>query len=728
MGDASPAVSGMRKLRPRARLMQTLGSELISSASVALAELVKNAFDADARHVLVRLSEEQGGASLDVLDDGLGMSPTVVETTWLEPATPNRRRYSVSPGGRRVLGEKGVGRFATAKLARHLTLGTRQPEVDVETTATVDWTQFENDELFLEQVEVPIDHHAPDLFAKGGAVSTIWASALSDLGIVNATPAVERGTLLQMSSLREEWSESFVLELRRSLQRLVSPFADKALADSALDFRVFLQLPGRLSELQGAIGPAEELTRPHYTLEATVDDRGMAEVSMTLRGSAEPVRESLNLATNAHRHPRMGAFRLSLRVFDRDPRSLSELAAGGARISDVRQQIDAVAGISIYRDGFRVLPYGQPGNDWLHLDQRRINTPSKRISNSQVIGFVSISREGNPGLVDQSNREGLVSGPAFEDLKSSVVTLIGALETHRAELRREERIRARDLFERDALRRLDEAVARRPNDNELARLVGKARRDIESRDAVLRDILSQLQRQATVAMLIDGFVHEATQPIRAVLNASRVGITLAKVAGTDGPMSASDAMREFRLIQGQARALNDLLNLYRPFGGRKQGRPHPVEVEAVVRDTVAILRPEIDRVQADVTLPDGHTSVTVDQTELQQVVINLLINSLYWLGTVPDGLPRLVSIAVARREDQSVTLQVSDSGPGVPDSIRDRIFEPYFSGRADGHGLGLWIASEIVSDYYGGDLRLVDDGPLPGATFEATLRRRVDPL
>ena len=80
---------------------------------------------------------------------------------------------------------------------------------------------------------------------------------------------------------------------------------------------------------------------------------------------------------------------------------------------------------------------------------------------------------------------------------------------------------------------------------------------------------------------------------------------------------------------------------------------------------------------------------------------------------------------VERNDDNSLSLIVSDSGPGVPEADRDRIFEPYFSTREGGYGLGLALAGEIVSEYYGGELELVSPGALGGATFRATLRRRV---
>jgi C4-dicarboxylate-specific signal transduction histidine kinase len=124
-----------------------------------------------------------------------------------------------------------------------------------------------------------------------------------------------------------------------------------------------------------------------------------------------------------------------------------------------------------------------------------------------------------------------------------------------------------------------------------------------------------------------------------------------------------------------------------------------------------------------VELPVSHTTVTADETELQQVFVNMLRNSLYWLREVsPED--RRIRIAVSR-DDDGLHILFSDSGPGVDETVRDRIFDPYFSTAEDGVGLGLSIAGEIVGEYYDGQLSLLDEGPLPGANFQVTLRRRV---
>lgn len=104
--------------------------------------------------------------------------------------------------------------------------------------------------------------------------------------------------------------------------------------------------------------------------------------------------------------------------------------------------------------------------------------------------------------------------------------------------------------------------------------------------------------------------------------------------------------------------------------------------------------------------------------------MNLLTNSLYWLRQVPKA-QRQIDVRTERNGDGSLSILVEDSGPGVDPGDQDHIFEPYFTTREGGVGLGLSIAGEIVSDFYGGELELLPPGDLGGALFRATLRRRV---
>jgi C4-dicarboxylate-specific signal transduction histidine kinase len=116
--------------------------------------------------------------------------------------------------------------------------------------------------------------------------------------------------------------------------------------------------------------------------------------------------------------------------------------------------------------------------------------------------------------------------------------------------------------------------------------------------------------------------------------------------------------------------------------------------------------------------------VTAEVSEVHEIVHNLMTNSIHWLSNMPSG-QRAIQIQIQRAENGFVEIVHSDSGPGVDPAIREEIFLPYFSTRDEGVGLGLAVVGDIATDYYGGELELLDNGPLHGATFRVTLRRRV---
>jgi C4-dicarboxylate-specific signal transduction histidine kinase len=161
-----------------------------------------------------------------------------------------------------------------------------------------------------------------------------------------------------------------------------------------------------------------------------------------------------------------------------------------------------------------------------------------------------------------------------------------------------------------------------------------------------------------------------------------------------------------------------------PFGGRRRGRPSQLYLEAIIKDAFGIFSDDISRLNIKIKLPNTQTLVRVDLSEIQEVIINLLQNSIYWLIQVNET-KRNIEVQVERKGSDQVDILFSDSGPGIPSENRDKIFEPYFSTKPEGIGLGLSIVGEIVNDYYEGSLQLLENGPLKGANFLISLRKRV---
>ncbi|MFE6183143.1 ATP-binding protein [Streptomyces sp. NPDC056465] len=713
----------MPTLRPRARLLHTIGTELISSETVAVVELVKNAYDADANCVVLCFSGElgEGQGELAVLDDGSGMAADTVTGIWLEIATPHRMRTRTTPGGRRVLGEKGVGRFAAARLADSMTLVSRRWGEPNEVEVGVDWRQFRDPDVYLDQVELDVTERAAEDFEDSGRVAALWERV--------DRPCRSGGTLLLLEGLTRNWEQGDLLALRRDLSRLIAP-PD---GDGNQDFEIILDLPEEFEALAGSIEPPTELMNPPYRLSGSVSPDGTADLEITIPGRAS-YRHRVCLDRNAqHRGAdgtlASGPFSIDLRVYDRDRDAISQLTAdGGLNLStkQFRDLLDQRAGVSVYRDGFRVLPFGERGDDWLTLDARRVNNPRMRLSNSQIIGTVTISADENPDLRDQTNREGLLQGPAYDGLRDAVTEIIAELESARLEQRRRtrelEQPRGRGLFDEIDITDVAEAVRRsHPNDRALAAVVANAERRISAGVEHVREVLARYQRLATLGRLVDEVVHDGQLSVGRIRRVTRDADRV--LAGADACEFRDEAVGLVSTVDKQADYLAQLFKRIAPFGGRRRGRPKEVSMLETINSAVDVLASRAAKVGADVTVGGVDETVTLDPAELQEVVINLLDNSLYWLQQVPKG-SRHVELKVERLEEGDLALVVDDSGPGVPPEIREIIFEPYFSSKPNGGGLGLAIVGERVADAYGGGLDLVDSR-LGGAAFRVTFRRRV---
>jgi len=148
--------------------------------------------------------------------------------------------------------------------------------------------------------------------------------------------------------------------------------------------------------------------------------------------------------------------------------------------------------------------------------------------------------------------------------------------------------------------------------------------------------------------------------------------------------------KRFRTVSAQAKVANEVIRRIEPFGGRRRGALQAYPIENAIMNAVALLQDEIDAAGAEVRLPKGSHNVALDGTDLQEVLLNLLNNSLYWLKQVGRE-SRVISLDVERYEDGSLAITVEDSGPGVPVGDREFIFDPYFTTKEDGVGLGLQV-------------------------------------
>lgn len=699
--------TGTFVFRPRARLIKTIGEELISDDKVAIIELVKNSYDAyctlqNAAPIVDiifkgdvktyddgELYIDKKSASITVYDEGIGMDFDIIQHAWMEPATNFKKLQKNQNPNKKYTGEKGIGRFAAAKLAAKLELVTKQKDKD-EIVVRFDWSDFSNESDYLEDISID------------------W--------IVRPPQEIQsHGTILKLVDLNEDWNKAKIKDLRTALSRLLNPIVPTE------DFLINLKLPERM-ELSGLIERPETLNNPNYSIKGRISDSGQPE-NVVFYSRAKGVYEALQLNNNGFglKNYTAGAFSFEFKIWNRENAELKTLANEmGSLVKNVKEDLDELCGISIYRDNIRVLPYGNKNNDWVRLDMRRVNNPTLRLSNNQIVGYISIGIESNPLLKDQSNREGIVESQAFEEIKEYVKLILNEVEQRRYKERpREEgpKKSSSSLFEAFSLRSVVTAIQKENlTSREILGLINEKEAEIkDSWDKVL-EIISRYRRLSTLGLLIDPILHDGRNYLNKIDLKSTYIINEAKKRNGSLNKIAEKAYD----IQFVRKDFAQLFARLEPFGGRRRGRPKRIIVEDTLNNIFLLNQEELIKLNVEYSIPETQHNVTIDESELGQIFINLIQNAIYWLGTI-DG-PRKISVEVIDEHD-GLAIFFSDNGPGINPEIADEIFNPYFSTKPDGVGLGLAIIGEIMADY-NGEFVLVES-ILGGASFKLKFKYRV---
>jgi signal transduction histidine kinase len=689
--------TGTATFRPRARIIQTLGRDLISNEFIAIQELIKNAYDADATNVIVAFEDplSPGQGAIEISDNGDGMTLHTIQTAWMEPATVSKLAQRKTRKGRRVTGEKGIGRFAAARVARILEIASVPRGGKEQVQARFDWGAFEDQSKYLDQIRCT------------------WQVAA-------APPRTPHGTRLRLISLNDEWNEderhgiSSFTDLRAELSRLVAPLAKD-------EFTIEFRLPERFQSFAGIVTPPEVLGKPHYQLKGRMDGAGRLAAQYDGPNGRKKLRTDGKrpvVRVQGGRIPSCGPFKFEFRVWDRQPEDLEPLAREfGSTVRNIRRDLDAASGVSVYRDRFRVLV---PENDWLRLDLRRVQNPTLRLSNNQVVARIFISADDNPGLKDQTNRQGIVDSQQLEDFKAALKDILSRLEVERDAVRRAKKPEpsTAGVFQKLQIAPIRAfLIARYPDDKELKDYLEGAIQTHDEGIGEVQQVLARYRRLATLGQLVDVVLHEGRTPVATIKNEVELAETQ---LGDGGDPTTNDRLRKrFTVITEQTEVLTLLFKRLAPFSGRKRGRPVATTIEKLIADTFELHAQHLKDLKVSIDLPGGSTPVTTDPSEMQMIFLNLLENSLYWLEKQPEDRRRIA--VQVKTSDNGADVTFSDSGPGVAEDVRDRIFDPYFSTKPEGVGLGLTIAGETAAEY-DGTLELLSSGPLPGATFRVRLR------
>lgn len=749
-----------------ARVAMQLGRESISSSVTAILELVKNAYDADAGVVRIRFAGlNTATAALVIEDDGNGMSPEELKAKWMVIGTANKAQAKKSGGKRRILtGEKGLGRLGLDRLCSRTRVQTMGRGAAEAVELDVNWQKYEVEgPTRLEEVIHPLFR-----------LDNLKLDPLT--GKQRDYP---HGTCLVLEELKDSWGEAAIAELHGELSLLISPFS------AMQDFRVELDTGGAYSKFDGPVTPdSAVLNNAYWKVAGTIVADGAVEIRMTSKlheteYHLQPVAWS-EFAKGEGPTPRCGPLQFEFYFFHR-----GELDAPGQtlKLPQLTQFLKSNQGIRIYRDGFRVKPYGEPSGegDWLRLGFRRTINPEGvkqganwKLGYNQVVGAVFLSRETNLELIDQTNREGLVRGDAFRHLYIFSEKVLSFFEKNhqKFEVGRSKQkpsspdaattatmtVAAADA----ALKELGElsqklgsllpavpGTAEAPPKGEdvrqsfdrvtqtIARSV-KALEESVKQETLLRvqttrekDTLANL---ASLGILAACFGHETSGWANSVTTNS---LWLDRNLKNHFFMVTPD--KEIEILQVLTDIGTDAKRL-QTFAGFALGNVRPDKrrqrifcVKKTALDVFAAFAESLQHqktIETDLKdVPVGECPIRAYPIDWESIFANLITNAMWAITRHPGD--RKIRLTI-KETPADFTLTFEDSAFGLEAGTEEQVFDAGFStrrnnkGEQEGTGMGLYIVKMFVQENSGGTIRAISKGGLGGACFVMTVPRAVE--
>ncbi len=691
----------------RARLMIQLGDQLITDEVAAISELVKNSYDADAKIVEVHIENAFNPeiGKIRVIDWGNGMDLPTVEKGWLEVATVLKSRKAEEKPRlsqifkRPILGEKGLGRLSVHKLGFVTEIVSRARSsmnkiVEKEVVLRLDWTAFEDSQKFLEEVPVYLSERTPEVFI-----------GLDDEGKPN------HGTQITVTKLKRAWTTNMLRDLYLKSQIISSPvsgtrnfkvvpdFKELSLNNEEIvDYREIAK--NSIYSFQGKVSAQGELSY-HYIF-AHPNHPELKRVKDMKTYILDPE----NFPSN--RTPLCGPFSLTLYSWELTSED-KRLVFGNVKF--FRDIVEPNTGVKVYRDGFRVLPYGDEDNDWLGLDQRRTRRFALHVSRNQIIGFVDITSEDNPRLIDKSDREGLIDNEQYVDFYSLVLDAFKIFENLRLEDR--ERIKSKEGRTLEARReRFGQSMNKlrdKLNEPDFQKIPVEKRLELQEIVTETRSNFETILQETEQPLLVAaGIGLSVLIPTHEVRRGLLEAIKLLKTAKTQDPGSPAIKSVEsvLTILEQIDKIIGGLVKLQQKSGYEERFPPERAIEFAETLYGNRLMRRNIEYTR-DLRI---HFEINGSSRQLALAIENMLDNSAYWLDRKPTG-QRHIKIITDYINGYPAII-VSDDGPGIEDDI-DTITLPFVTRKPKGLGLGLFIASRIAENH-DSKLVLLNQDDLPG--------------
>ncbi|WP_168735959.1 ATP-binding protein [Cohnella fermenti] len=462
----------MARFRTKARAVDLLGKQQIRDEITAVSELLRNSYDADAMEGLIHIDSVNN--YIIVWDDGDGMDEKDIIENWLTIGTYSKKTKNIKPSQKQriKIGEKGIGRLAISLLGDQLLLISKKRGVQTWVLLYLHWDLFRNERLFMEDIELPLrTFQSFDLMKEFLANNIIdikldllknlsdedkWDSEtaakirleINDFRVDDASLSRLRlnerrggGTLFYISNLENDWDWNVYLtqvedESRKerrlrlqnvlvSFQNLIDLFDRKENEDDDNKFLPKLHINGHKLENESWFNP-DDIQLFDYALKGTIENGHF---------SGQAVIKSIkNAETHEILHQQLSSGIHTSNMVDIGPVHIKWFFVEGTKdlTALTPEQHDMMmkklydsGGIYVFRDGLRILPYGEAGNDFLKIEERRSRGAGYYLfSHRRMYGYMEISKLKNPKLIDKSSREGFVENSAFEYFRALAINLL----------------------------------------------------------------------------------------------------------------------------------------------------------------------------------------------------------------------------------------------------------------------------------------------------------------
>ncbi|MGP6240075.1 ATP-binding protein [Cuniculiplasma sp. SKW4] len=661
------------------RLLIELGRELVSKDEVAVSELVKNSYDADATIVNIGIDDDR----ITITDNGTGMNMSTIQRAWLVVGTTYKKRETVTRSGRRVLGEKGIGRLSAFRLGSNIEIRTRSS----------------GEKLIVLKMKLPDD----------GVVDT---SDMLDMEVsledsnISFPGGKDTGTMISISDLREPWDSDKIQSLQALLSRLVHPFDT-----SIIGFSIIMTFKGESIPLE----PPEKMKYPNYSIEVGVSDDGTySGIVKYLDENSKQVESRIDgkILVGDPRNPNVknyrsvdrggcGPIKIKVYAWDRDSQDFRGF----------RKTLDYFSGFYLMRNGFLVV---QPKTDWLGLNMRRVQNPTMRLSTNQIVGAIYIDSDLNRNLIDKTDREGLIENDAFFYLRQTIYIVMSKLEEIRYKMRRSRKLsKGNALLDIFDTRDLHEISKNLPD--EARESVDRIADDIDRRREELEELILGRDRMATLGVMAAELIHAGRNALVPIVDGYRYIEKNMVEVPEKIRRNVEDMVKGGRMLS----QIFSNLDPYMKFRTRRETEIHLSHLIDMLKELYSTRLKQYN-IRVDV---DVHPNIvfTASQTDILILLTNFLVNSIYWAprGRNPDGVPK-IKIS-ARSEGNNIIMEFEDSGPGVQEEQKELIFDLGVSFKEPpGTGIGLAVNRDIVTRY-GGRIELIPKAEIGGARFIVTL-------